>query len=179
MNYHDDTDPFHVPFPAPQDASAEEDDDYDYPEDLRDVIESLPQYIQDAFRAYDETQEQEEEESRALAPPATEPPPSSPAPTVDNDQPAARPNLGDMNDMLQKLDQVGDVSAYNGRDVDALLHAQAQMLNNLFARTLYKAHNTGSHLTYMELALKIQRQMVETLRVRGGIQYMSSFHKKS
>ncbi len=150
-------------------------DTLDRPPNIHDIIKRMPKELSNAMnefaeRQYKEDQAKEkerkakEEEEKAAQAKEAEPPP---------------PDLGNMIQMLEDLNAIGDLSAMRGADIDNMLSAQAQMLNNLFARTLYKAEKQGYPRNTLELALKIQKQSVETLRVRGGLDYMKSITQHS
>ena len=150
-------------------------DKLDRPPNMIDILDRMPDDLSAAMYAIveDSKEEDKEKEKKQAAKVAKE--------KAAQEQAAEQsaPDLGDMTDMLERLNAIGDLSAYNGYDTDSLLHAQAQMLNNLFARTIHKAQTSRYSSNHLELALKIQKQAVETLRVRGGLEYMKSITQVS
>lgn len=170
MTFDDNNDIFNVPYTPPPETS---DTQSSPSETLSDHAESPSQRVQKAIEAYRQLQKDFEERHAAAQKAAVE----------EHEQKALSqtpPDLGDLTEMLEELNAFGQLSAPHDTSMDDMLQAQAQMLNNLFARTLYKADQSRSyHLEYMALALKIQKQSVETLRVRGGLNYMSSIMQQT
>lgn len=89
------------------------------------------------------------------------------------------PDTGDLTPMLEDLCTL----ARNDMTGQDLLLAQAQTLNMMFARVLYRTFNHRDFYNkkpipdylspdMMRLALEIQKQGAETLRIRGALDYM-------